>query len=120
MTCKCGSNRIASAYLKHNDTAGIQIPHLDLDLDGYMPYFGCFSGDDTTINVCLDCGQLQGWKAVSDAQIMEDDRVQKIIERREAEKALPAESTPCKTCGGYGLARGGSCWNCGGTGREPD
>lgn len=67
--CECGSTRTIEVWMKHNDLASINIPHMNVDIDGYMPTIGPFAGDDTSIEICLDCGKVQDWEPITDADI---------------------------------------------------
>ena len=60
MKCqKCESDRIASFSAKCRDLSSTRIG--DVEEDGYLPYdMGVGGGDYLDIEVCLDCGQLQG------------------------------------------------------------
>lgn len=59
MSCKCGSERIASIIAKSNDCNAITIG--DDEYMGYIPYeFGIGGGDQVEFSWCLDCGQIQG------------------------------------------------------------
>lgn len=71
MTCKCGSNRIANVQGKCSDMSSAQIPHLNIDHDGCVMRLGVGSGDYMNVTFCLDCGQLQNFKPMTDEEIME-------------------------------------------------
>jgi len=69
--CKCGSNRIARVGAKCSDRCYVEVPHLGLEKDGYVPT-NIGLGDDedyVDFDFCLDCGQMQGKFSVSDAQV---------------------------------------------------
>ena len=92
MTCKCGSTRLMLVYGKCNDVAGILIKHLDFDYDGYLPYIGVIGGSEIHLNICMDCGTVQGWEPVTDKMIKgldeykEEKRRKKREEEREAKR----------------------------------
>ncbi len=65
MKCKCGSDRIFSLSAKSSDLNFWK--HKGYEHDGYLPtVHNVCSGDYVDIDVCLDCGQLQGdWPVTS-------------------------------------------------------
>lgn len=69
--CKCGSNRIARVSAKCSDLCWVDVPHLGVEKDGYVPTNVGLGSDEDYVDVefCLDCGRLQGKFPVSDAQI---------------------------------------------------
>ncbi len=60
MKCqRCNSGRIMSITAHAKDLHTVQFE--DYEYDGYLPSdLGVGGGDDTTIDYCLNCGQLQG------------------------------------------------------------
>lgn len=78
MTCECGSIRIAHFQAKHSDMVNVQIPHLDIALDGEAPYLDDASGkrfmggDYIRFSFCLDCGRIQNFLSPSDQELCED------------------------------------------------
>jgi hypothetical protein len=78
MTCKCGSERLASTGSKHNDAFSLSVPHLDISYHGYAPYIAqadgskkLFGGDYTRFTFCLDCGQIQNFAPIADETLIE-------------------------------------------------
>ena len=71
MTCSCGSVRFMEVFAKHSDLANMEIPHLELKHDGYMPPLGPFGGDDFDIHICMECGKIQNWKPITDTEVFE-------------------------------------------------
>lgn len=69
MSNSCKHKRVANLFFKHNDLAVLEVPHLKIEHDGYLPYIGILGGDDTNLTICLDCGQVIGWEPIPDAQI---------------------------------------------------
>jgi hypothetical protein len=58
MTCKCGSNRIASVNSKASDLHFVSIG--ENEQDGYLPSdMGIGGGDYVEFSWCLNCGQIQ-------------------------------------------------------------
>jgi hypothetical protein len=55
--------------MKHNDLASVTVRRLNIDRDDYLPHVGIFGGDDTQFTVCMECGQIQNWKPISDAEL---------------------------------------------------
>lgn len=69
--CKCGSTRTMSIFAKHSDLAGLNIPHLNIEHHGYMPYLeNGLGGDDLTLEICMDCGQIQDWEPITDEMVL--------------------------------------------------
>jgi hypothetical protein len=62
MSCRnCGSERIARVNAKSNDLNFLEIPHLNIDHDGYLPTLDeVFDGDYVNFALCLECGMIQG------------------------------------------------------------
>jgi hypothetical protein len=75
----CNHTHISEVHLKHNDTASFRVPHLGLNHHGYVPNAGIFSGDETSFDVCLDCGQIQNWIPITDDDILSDDTVKQSM-----------------------------------------
>jgi len=72
MTCKCGSQRIMRVSGKTSDMFSVNIPHLDVNYNGYVPRdLQLGGGDYIGFTVCLDCGTIQRWQPISDEQIKE-------------------------------------------------
>jgi len=44
-----------------------------LDYSGYVPFTFPFGGDEDYVemDICLDCGQIQEWKKVSEKVVLE-------------------------------------------------
>ena len=56
---RCNSSRVFSVTAHCNDLCVVS--YADNHYEGYVPYgMGIGGGDDVEIDVCLDCGQLQG------------------------------------------------------------
>lgn len=72
MSCtKCDGNRLLSVSGKSNDLCWAEVPHLGLESDGYAPIVkGVCHGDYVEVTVCLDCGTVQGFKPMSDKDII--------------------------------------------------
>ena len=69
-TCKCGSKRIIRFNAKCADL--FCMSYGEKEYNGYVPkelfendHYGDYVGGE----VCLDCGQLQNWRKVSEAAI---------------------------------------------------
>ena len=73
MSCQsCNSDRMMIVAGKCSDLGGIAVNHLLIDHDGYMPYgLNVGGGDYIELDVCLDCGQLQGEWPVDDSAVAE-------------------------------------------------
>lgn len=70
----CESERIIFLYSHASDLHSVSIPHLDYEHDGYLPHIpNIGSGDDVDMEICLECGQVQGDWSVSDSVFLEDD-----------------------------------------------
>jgi hypothetical protein len=69
MTCKCGSTRIISIYGKCSDLSVTNYgPH---EHEGYVPYgLGIGGGDDISFKFCADCGTIQKFKPLTEADIL--------------------------------------------------
>ena len=69
--CKCGSDRILGINAKCSDL--FIMSYKELEYDGYVPTSLPFGkngyGDYVEMDICLDCGQIQGWKKVSEEVI---------------------------------------------------
>lgn len=68
---QCGHARRMHLSMKHNDLACVTVNHLNIDRDDYLPYVGIFGGDQTDFSVCMECGQISGWKPITDEQMLE-------------------------------------------------
>jgi len=79
MKCqRCGSERILSAGCKCSDMFTASVG--DLEIDGYVPDdLGIGGGDYVELDLCLDCGQLQG-KFPLPLSKMEQDASDKDLE----------------------------------------
>ena len=56
---RCNSSRVVSIAAHCNDLC--IVTHADQEYEGYVPDdLGIGGGDDVEIDLCLDCGQLQG------------------------------------------------------------
>lgn len=62
---------MAHIGMGHNDVARFEVPHLDFVSEGYVPFVGVLGGDYTALEVCLDCGRIQGWERITDKMIRE-------------------------------------------------
>lgn len=70
MTCKCGSIRIIRLYGKCADRSVTQ--YGKHEHEGYVPSgLGIGGGDDIDFHFCADCGQIQGFKPLTEQDIME-------------------------------------------------
>lgn len=67
--CKCGSERILSVSAKCSDLCFATFGKLEHD--GYVPNIPGLSddGDYLSIDICADCGKVQGFMPLSDARI---------------------------------------------------
>lgn len=65
----CTHQRIASIFFKHDDRFAMTVPHLDVDVNGYAPSHGIFYQDCTSMEVCLDCGQITSWTPMDDQAV---------------------------------------------------
>ena len=79
MACStCNSERILHLSAKHNDMLSIQVPHLEQEHVGYAPYINgrrgekFLGGDYTRISFCLDCGQIQNFRPITDEELVEE------------------------------------------------
>jgi len=71
MKCKCGSDRILHLQAKCSDM--FSMSYNSLDYSGYVPFTFPFGGDEDYVemDICLDCGQIQEWKKVSEKVVLE-------------------------------------------------
>ena len=70
MACKCGSNRIMFIQAHCRDC--FNMSYENMDYDGYvLADIGIGSGDDVCLDICLDCGQIQDWRPVTDEVLQE-------------------------------------------------
>jgi hypothetical protein len=67
---------------KCNDMSHLQIPHLNVDHDGYMPHLGIFGGDYIELSICMDCGTIQNWEPVTDEMVAENEELEEARERQ--------------------------------------
>ena len=99
MTCKCGNyTRFLNVQGKCSDLSFTSVPHLKYENDGYAPHIpGLGGGDYIEVQVCLNCGLLQGFKApYSDEDLkttleIEDEEHEELDENLEALIAAIAE-----------------------------
>lgn len=64
--CKCGSSNIATISMKHDDRTSIIHKSTNLQHhSSYMPHIGILGGDQTTLQICLDCGNIQNWQPIN-------------------------------------------------------
>ena len=55
---------------KVSDRCYIQVDHVDLALEGYVPGdLGIGRGDYLDLTICLDCGRVQDWEPVTDRDL---------------------------------------------------
>ena len=88
----CDHTRVIELYLKHNDLTDIKIKHLDIDIDGeYVPHIGNLGGDDTNLDICLDCGQVLDWEPITDEEILQDDTIERHLEKTAARREREQE-----------------------------
>lgn len=67
---QCESERVIFVQGHGKDLNYISAPYLKYEHDGYLPDIpNVGGGDDIEVNVCLECGQVQGKWPVSDACI---------------------------------------------------
>ena len=73
MSCQnCMSDRMRSVGGKCSDLGFVQVNHLILEKDGYLPYdLNIGGGDYIELEVCLECGQLQGEWPLNDSAVAE-------------------------------------------------
>lgn len=65
--CNCQTPRIASVQGRVADTCELEVPHLGIRHDGYVPNgIGVGSGDYLFFSYCLGCGQIENFKPCSD------------------------------------------------------
>lgn len=87
MICICGSTRIMKISAKCSDAAELQIPHLNLEIEGGLPSIGPFGGDYINLDICMNCGTIQDWELISDVDVLEDECIQETLERQAARTA---------------------------------
>lgn len=100
MVCdRCESNRLIRIQAKSNDLNIHEIPHLNIFHDGYhREIVGVCDGDYVTITFCLDCGQIQGFKTLSDSELKilydgyEDDEEDGGLSWQQEQKLAEANS----------------------------
>jgi hypothetical protein len=91
-----------SVYMKHNDLASVTVRHLKINRDDYLPHVGVFGGDDTHLTICMDCGMIQEWKPITDAEIKaacrrvndEGDDEDEVAEVRRKQRAVEEPLAP--------------------------
>ena len=68
MSCKCGSDRMMRISGKCSDCFNL---HTDnVGYNGYVPYdMNIGGGDYLEMNICLDCGKVQGDFPISNEHI---------------------------------------------------
>jgi hypothetical protein len=67
-TCKCGSSRILSVTGKTSDMCFVKYD--SIEHDGYVPGgLNIGDGDYIEIDLCMDCGKVQGKFPVTDSKI---------------------------------------------------
>lgn len=66
-------SRWVTISAKHDDRASVAVRHMNIEQDSdYLPKLGGqFGGDDFSIDVCLDCGNIRGWQPMTDADVKE-------------------------------------------------
>ena len=70
MACKCGGERFIALNAKCSDRCFASVYHLSIERDGYVPNItGVGGGDYIEIDVCLDCGLLQGFEPLTDEEV---------------------------------------------------
>lgn len=71
---KCNSERVITVCSHASDLHVVIAPHLDYEHDGYLPDIPNIGvGDDVEMDVCLECGQVQGEWPVSDSVLLEEE-----------------------------------------------
>lgn len=96
---KCQSQRILSVGCKTSDCCYASFGSEELgqlEHDGYVPSgIGIGGGDYLEMNICMDCGQVQGKFPVKDAAIKEAFGVEEEDEEQDAFSAqLSADAPP--------------------------
>ena len=74
MTCKCGSVRILAVGGKASDLCVVSIVSDGevYEHDGYVPSdINIGGGDYIELDICLDCGTVQGDWPLTDAAVLE-------------------------------------------------
>lgn len=106
----CDSTRFIRVNGKCNDLASVNIPHLELEYEGYLPTIGGdesgLGGDYIDICVCLDCGTIANWESPSDLDLkrmMAEANGEDFDEDSEAE-ATAEEALPEGPVEEYSLA----------------
>jgi len=60
MNCqRCGSVRLVRIHGKSVDLNFVDVPHLNIEGDGYVPNFIGEYGDYISFTFCADCGTIQ-------------------------------------------------------------
>jgi len=75
--CKCGSFRIFHIYGKSSDlhTFAFSSPNENIKVEGegYAPNIPAVcGGDDIELDICMDCGTVQGFQPVASEIIVEE------------------------------------------------
>lgn len=66
----CNHDRIIHINAHSSDLNFVTVPHLNLEKEGYLPHIeGVCGGDDVTIDICLDCGQVIGFVPMSNKEV---------------------------------------------------
>ena len=66
----CSGERIMSVSGKCSDLSFVEVKHLGLEHQGYVPMnLNIGSGDYLEFDVCLDCGHMQGKWPEDDSQV---------------------------------------------------
>lgn len=70
--CLCSSNRLMEINGHSRDCFNCEIPHLNIEHDGYAPELpNICNGDDISFTFCLDCGKIQNYEPLSDGELIE-------------------------------------------------
>lgn len=68
-------------HAKHSDAVTCNVPHLDFETDGKVPYVNYatgarfLGGDYLNLVFCLDCGRLQNFVKIDDDEILGEEDV---------------------------------------------
>lgn len=70
MHMTCTHDRTISINAHSSDLNNIEVPHLGIEKDGYLPFIkGIGGGDDVNIEICLDCGTVVGFDPMTDDEV---------------------------------------------------